>query len=205
LTDKDQLENYAEEKANKARAVREARYRKREAAEKVIMEEKIIKQQASIKRSKTIIVKRFKRKMTNYVTKQKLVFKKVADTKQALARAKLSKNKSEIEKQEGLLTMFIKKETKITKRVVKYKASYSTSSREQKVVIRIIRKATRDLQKAKKKVVKESVKIRDAKIIAVKTIKKKLVKIVKKKISQRAHKTFMRYRKAEKKTHVNDI
>jgi len=199
LTDKDQLEKFAEEKANRSRAVRAARTRKREAASKVITEERIIKKQASIKRTKTIVVKRFKRKMTNSITKQKLVVSKIADTKQALARAKLSKNKSEMEKQEGLLTMFIKKETKITKWVVRYKASWSTSSREQKVIVRIIRKATRDLQKAKKKVVKESVKIRDAKIIAVKTIKKKLVKIVKKKISEKAHKTFVRYRKAEKK------
>ena len=82
---------------------------------KVIAEEKIIKQQAELKRKKTMVVKRFKRKMDNQVTKQKVVVKKISDAKQALARAKLSKNKTEITKQEGLLKVFEKKQTKIVK------------------------------------------------------------------------------------------
>ena len=202
MTDKDQLENYAEQRADKSKKVRAARLRKREALKSVMSAEMMIKKESSIKRMRVKEVKTVKRKMDTQVIKQKVVVTAMAESKKLLARAKLSNNKSEITKQEGLIKVYVTRQTKIIKYVTKYKSQYKTASKKQRIITRIIRKVTRNLQKAKKYVVKETKKIHNAKILAVKTIKKKLVRIVKKKVASKAHKTFQRYKKAEKKLKV---
>jgi hypothetical protein len=58
---------------------------------------------------------------------------------------------------------------------------------------------TRTLQKTKALIIKEKNKIINAKKVAKKAIKKKLIKIVQKKVQAKAHKTYKKYKATEKK------